>query len=97
VEGCIQECLIERAKILQNQQPTNRNMTTEEKPTKETLEKWHNDQNNWKLGIFYFNKDDKRIFPPKRNKYLGWTVNFANPISIITLVVFTVAIILISR
>ena len=93
----IQECLIERAKILYNQQTTNRNMTTQVKPTKETLENWHKDPNNWKWGIFYFNKDDKRIFPPKRNKYLGWTVNFANPISIIALVVLTVAIILISR
>jgi uncharacterized membrane protein len=76
---------------------TNRNMTTNEKPTKETLENWHKDQNNWKWGIFYFNKDDKRIFPPKRNKYLGWTVNFANPISIISLVAITTFLVIISK
>ena len=34
--------------------------------------------NNWK-GIFYFNKTDYRVFVPKKNKYLGWTINFAQP------------------
>ena len=72
-------------------------MTTEEKLTKDTLENWRKDPNNWKWRIFYFNKDDKRIFPPKRNKYLGWTVNFANPISIITLIAITAISIIISR
>ncbi len=60
-------------------------MDNDNKPTKETLDAWHDDPSNWKLGIFYFNKDDKRIFPPKRMKYTGWTVNFANPYSIIAL------------
>ena len=27
------------------------------KPSKETLDKWHKDPDNWKLGIFYFNKE----------------------------------------
>ena len=44
----------------------------------------HDNPDNWKLGILYFNKNDKRIFPPKRLKYLGWTINFANPYSILT-------------
>ena len=44
-----------------------------------------NDEDHWKLGIFYYNKDDKRLFPPKRNKFLGWTVNFANPYSILAM------------
>jgi len=72
-------------------------MATNENPTKETLEKWHKDPNNWKWGWAYYNKEDKRIFPPKKNKFLGWTVNFANPISIIALVVITISIILISK
>ncbi len=46
------------------------------------------DPKYWKWGIFYFNKNDKRIFPPKRIKYMGWTVNFANPRSIFSLVLF---------
>lgn len=35
-------------------------------------------RNNWK-GIFYFNKRDYRIFVPKSNPSLGWTLNFASP------------------
>ena len=53
-------------------------MGKSEKPSKETLEKWHKDPNNWKYGIFYFNREDKRLLPPKRQEWMGWTVNFAN-------------------
>jgi len=60
-------------------------MMTSEKPSQETLNQWHDDPSNWKFGIFYFNKKDKRIFPPKRMEGLGWTVNFANPFSLLTL------------
>ena len=41
-----------------------------------------NNPDHWILGLFYFNKNDQRLFPPKRFKYLGWTINFANPYSI---------------
>ena len=64
--------------------------------TQKQEDKWHNDPKNWKLGIFYYNKQDKRIFPPKRNKYLGWTINFANPISIIVLVLLVMILVAIS-
>lgn len=37
-----------------------------------------NDPDNYKWGIFYFNPDDSRILLPKRNKWMGWTLNFAN-------------------
>ena len=37
-----------------------------------------NNPNNYKYGIFYYNTDDSRIFVPKRNKYMGWTLNFGN-------------------
>lgn len=40
------------------------------------------DPDKYIFGIFYFNKDDKRLLPPKRRPYLGWTLNFANPYSI---------------
>lgn len=49
----------------------------------ETAERWHKDSKNWKLGIFYFNPDDKRLLPPKRWKGMGWTINFGNPYSIL--------------
>jgi uncharacterized membrane protein len=54
-------------------------------PTKEKPNVWHNDPANWKWGLFYYNKNDKRIFPPKRIAALGWTVNFANPYSILVM------------
>jgi len=38
---------------------------------------------NWIWGIFYYNKEDDRIFPPKRIPWMGFTVNFANPKSIL--------------
>ena len=47
----------------------------------------------WIWGLFYYNPADKRIFPPKRVRWLGWTVNFANPYSILAMVaVIAVAI-----
>ncbi|MCX6311610.1 MAG: DUF5808 domain-containing protein [Bacteroidetes bacterium] len=53
-----------------------------EKPDDATKEKWLNDSANWKAGFIYYNPNDKRIFPPK--KYgMGWTVNFANPFSVL--------------
>lgn len=34
---------------------------------------------NYKWNIFYYNPADRRLLVPKRNKLLGWTLNFANP------------------
>lgn len=55
----------------------------DQKPSRETLEKWRRDPNNWKYGFFYFNPEDKRILPPKRTPWMGWTVNFANRNSVL--------------
>jgi hypothetical protein len=49
--------------------------------------------NNWTLGLFYYNKEDKRIFPPKRMAWAGWTVNFINPISVAVLAIVLIIII----
>jgi uncharacterized membrane protein len=46
-------------------------------PSKETLNNWHKNPKNWKLGLFYYNKEDKRLFVDKRNPNLGITINFA--------------------
>ena len=51
----------------------------------EELNQSHQDPNHWIWGIFYFNKQDHRLLPPKRNPWMGWTVNFANPKSILLL------------
>jgi|688.fasta_scaffold31657_3 uncharacterized membrane protein len=61
----------------------------------EQFEKWSKDPANWKLGMFYYNKDDKRILPPKQNKWMGWTINFANPVSIFLFALFLLAIVFI--
>jgi uncharacterized membrane protein len=71
-------------------------MKTNEKPNKETLNEWHNDPSNWKFGVFYFNKKDNRIFPPKRTR-LGWTINFANPISIFVILSIIAILIVLSE
>lgn len=63
-------------------------------PSEEQLEQWHKDPNNWKLGLFYYNTDDERLFPPKRMKWAGWTVNFANPKSIVAFVVLVIVLLL---
>lgn len=36
------------------------------------------DDEHWKLGIFYFNKEDASVFLPKRFG-VGWTINFSRP------------------
>ena len=50
------------------------------------LERMRNDPENYKWGIFYFNTGDPRSILPKRNKLLGWTVNFASPYSYLILI-----------
>lgn len=47
-------------------------------PTKEQIEKWHNDPKNWKWGGIYYNPEDPRGWVNKRIEWMGWTVNFAN-------------------
>jgi len=31
---------------------------------------------NYRFTVFYYNPDDSRILVPKRNRMLGWTLNF---------------------
>lgn len=57
-----------------------------QKPTQEDYNNWHKDPKNWYLGLIYFNPKDKRLLPPKRIKALGWTINFANPYSVLILI-----------
>jgi uncharacterized membrane protein len=54
-----------------------------------------NDPDNYKWGIFYFNPDDLRAVVPKRNRWMGWTLNFAQPLAwIIILAIAAFAIIM---
>lgn len=58
-------------------------------PTKEQKENWHNNPNNWKLGIHYYNTEDPRAMVAKRIKWMGWAINFANPKSVLLFVVIS--------
>lgn len=58
----------------------------ESKPSRETLEKWSKDPNNWIWGMFYYNKEDQRLMPPKRIAWMGWTINFANYKSVLFII-----------
>lgn len=49
---------------------------------------WQDNNDYWIWGIFYYNKEDKRLFPPKRNPWMGFTANFANPKSVLALLAF---------
>ena len=63
------------------------------KPSKETTQKMERDANNWKWFLFYFNKEDKRLFVRKQFPGIGWTINFANRKSIL-IILLTVLFIL---
>ena len=67
-------------------------MQPKQAPDKETKDQWHSNPDNWIWGIFYFNKEDKRLMPPKRFKSMGWTINFANLNSILFMLVLIVVI-----
>jgi uncharacterized membrane protein len=67
------------------------------KPSKELKEIWRKDPDNWKFGFLYFNKEDKRILPPKKIKALGWTINFANPKSYIVFILLVLFIVGLSK
>lgn len=49
-------------------------------------------QHYWK-GIFYVNKNDNRLFLPKQNANMGYTLNFGNKYSyvfIATIILFII-------
>lgn len=49
-----------------------------EKPSKEILEDWRTNRKYWKLGLFYYNKEDERLLVDKPNPDYGTTFNFAH-------------------
>jgi uncharacterized membrane protein len=42
-------------------------------------EKWKKEPNNWIWRMFYYIKEDKRLFVAKKVEWMGTTLNFANP------------------
>lgn len=69
-------------------------MNNSEEPSEDTKERWHKDPDNWIWGIFYYNKEDQRLLPPKIIPIMGWTVNFANRNSVL-LFVFSMLLIIV--
>jgi uncharacterized membrane protein len=60
-------------------------------PDREQWERWKNDPSKWFWGIFYYNKEDKRLIVPKKVEWMGATINFAHPMgmgAVILLVAF---------
>lgn len=37
------------------------------------------EKKNLKWGLFYYNKEDKDLFSPKKHKDMGMVMNFAHP------------------
>lgn len=54
-----------------------------------------NEDSYWKGGLFYFNKNDPSIFVEKRFG-VGWTINFANPLGYLIVLVPLIVILLFS-
>lgn len=63
------------------------------KSISKNIETKHTD--HW-VGLFYVNRNDKRILVPKRVIGMGWTINFGNPYSYL-LIIAIVLIIIISN
>lgn len=53
----------------------------------------HEKPENWIWGVIYFNKKDYRFLVAKRNPMLGWTFNFAHPITFIVLVLILLVVV----
>ena len=59
-------------------------MKTESDP--EDLEALWKSPENWKAGSIYYCKADPRVIVPKRQKWMGWTINFARASAFPTLI-----------
>lgn len=55
------------------------------KPEDQLLDNMIKNPANWK-GVFYVNPRDPRVFVPKINPGMGWTLNFGNKWAVVGLV-----------
>ena len=58
------------------------------------IDKYVDNAENYKYTIFYFNPKDSRIIVPKRNRLLGWTLNFGQRNTYIIIILIAIIIIL---
>jgi hypothetical protein len=61
------------------------------KVTRDKLAQLCRDPANWKRGLIYSCKDDPRIVVPKKQKWRGWTINFAHRRATPTLILMILA------
>ncbi len=54
-----------------------------------------NESDVW-VHFFYINRYDSRIIVPKRNKMMGWTLNFGNPYTYV-LIMILIALVILSK
>ncbi|MFB9077580.1 hypothetical protein ACFFLS_01265 [Flavobacterium procerum] len=72
-------------------------MSYKSEPSEEEKNNWHNNPENWVWGIFYYNPKDERMFPPKKIKEFGWTINFANPNSVFLCIIMILILMILSE
>lgn len=56
------------------------------------LDSMSKDIGNWH-GPFYYNRKDPRVIVPKYNPMMGWTINFANPFTYLSVTIIILIII----
>ena len=61
------------------------------------LRRMNQDTGYFRLGFLYWNRWDKMVIVPKRIPALGWTLNFANPVTYIILIVFFALVFFVGR
>ena len=49
---------------------------------------------NYKWGVLYSNPQDTRLVVRKRNEWLGWTLNFSNPVTYLIIIGILLLVIL---
>ncbi|WP_304064370.1 hypothetical protein [Pedobacter glucosidilyticus] len=51
------------------------------------------DNKNYRFGLFYYNQDDPRTIVPRKLRTLGYTMNFARPISYVALILLIIMLV----
>ena len=61
----------------------------------EILDSMAKNPSNWR-GILYFNRKDPRLVVQKLYPSLGWTLNFANPLTYLTIILLILVVVVVT-
>ena len=61
----------------------------------EILDSMAKNPSNWR-GVLYFNRKDPRLIVQKQHPSLGWTLNFANPLTYLTIFLVILVIVVVT-